>query len=497
MPFCALLHIFVGNQLIIAMLPNRLSIFFVLLLFLVSCSNKYETLGVIIHEDRLAEMAETTKVYGDIPNYNVSIKDAYRYVSSYKSFMDFEIEPVVYKQDTLMYICNHSDGWMIIAGDKRLQPEIAKGRNGKFNLSDLPEGIKVWLDSYAEDIYNTKQSSEIIENENTRFWEMYAPSNVVVNIPTKSEPEMKWYAIDYGPYILSTYTTDVVPHLVSVKWGQQEPWNTKCPIDATTGRRCVLGCTAVAVSQLLHYTNTYLGKPTRLYHNISCSVDTVYSKTANIGFSRSNLYSISSRWQDMALDYTAGTPGTEYAGDLMLDVGNRFGMKYSSSGSSAAVSSNLSNLYDYYGLDCYSSNYSSSTVLSSIHNNLPVLVTAYSERGGFLNLIYSRGHSWLIDGIRRETKEVYFLRQFEYSELWTHYSEVYDSFDDITRIYGITDPNDQVEVRHNTVSNDYLLMNWGYDGSWDEDLFNTYESADWPANNGNHQYKRKIYYGFN
>lgn len=472
------------------------SLFAFVILFFLSCSQEYGS----FHEEignNIIKHTSTTKVLGETINYSVSIKDAYKYASSYRLYTGFEIEPIVYKEDTLMYVCNHSDGWMIISGDKRLQPVIATGNAKRFDVDNLPDGIRVWLDSYAEDIYNCKNNKEPIENENTLFWEMFLSSKDLLYYQTKSGPEMKWYAIDYGPYVSSTSTTDIVPHLVSVKWGQESPWNSKCPIDASNGNRCVLGCAAVAVSQLLHYTNTYLGRPTRLYHTINCSIDTIYNATTNIGFSRSNLHSISSRWDDMALNKYGSSSGIEYAEDLMLDVGNRFAMKYSSSGSSTSIPAHLSDLRDYYDLNCSSGNYSSSTVMTSLNNSMPVLITAFSERGGFLNLGYRRGHGWLIDGIRRVTKNCYFIRQFEYSELWPHYTEVYDSFDEITSVYGITDPNQSVIVREYTSSNDYLLMNWGYNGEWDDDLFSPYENANWPANNGNHQYQRKIFYGFN
>lgn len=474
---------------------RHLTFLFFSLLCIVSCISTRDGFSEQYHysDDEIL-----TKSFNEYNPYRVSLKEANRYASSFQELSGFEIEPLVYKGDTLMYFCNHSGGWMIISGDKRTKPIIALGHSGRISLDDVPEGILAWIDSYAEDIYSMKNSS-IIENDNTKIWDMYSREQNPRDVVTKSdrwEPEMKWYAIDYGPYAISSNDVDIVPHLVSVEWGQQSPWYNECPWDASASVKCALGCIATAVAQLLHYTHYNLSKPNGLYHTVGCSVDTIYAKTSNIGFYRNNYISNSSRWDNMPTNAYGSPSAIEYAGDLMLDIGNRFGFKYSGTGSGVS-SPNFSVLTNYYGLNYSHGNYDRTIVLSNLNNGLPVLITAFSERGGFLNLVYSKGHAWLIDGIHRTTTSYYYWREFEYSENWTHYSEVYDSFDEITAIYGITDPTEGVYIPGYTSSVDYLLMNWGYDGTWNNDLYSTYEDVSWPANGGGHLYRRKIYYGFN
>ncbi len=59
------------------------------------------------------------------------------------------------------------------------------------------------------------------------------------------------------------YSTDhIVKPLVTAKWGQGDPWNRYCPVD-DSGRRALVGCVAVAMSQIMekwHWPEKGAGK---------------------------------------------------------------------------------------------------------------------------------------------------------------------------------------------------------------------------------------------
>ena len=45
---------------------------------------------------------------------------------------------------------------------------------------------------------------------------------------------------------------------------------------------------------------------------------------------------------------------------------------------------------------------------------------------------------------------------------------------------------------------DFLLMNWGYDGAYNDDYFSTYPSTAWTIyTDRNYEYDKTIYYDFN
>ena len=423
-------------------------------------------------------------------DFDVHLLAVKRFVELSYPCQSYRIQPLAVDTDTLLFVCNFDDGWIVVSGDKRTSPVLAEDSVGQLNLKDAPDGLFVWLDSIAEDVWYLKRDAPKIINKNVEFWDLiFCP--ISQYIPTKSGRSFKWYVVDSSP-VVSTTGYSFVPHLISTKWGQGSPWNSKCPIDTKVNKRCYLGCVATAVAQMLIYTHTFLSKPNRLYHNISCSKTTVYGNSYNIGFSRSNLVENSTRWLSMPIDSTGVSTSIAYAGDLMLDIGNRFGMYYSGSGSGADISSSA--MLNYYDLSYTYGDYNMIDVADNVGNDLPVIISAYSERG-FLGIGYSRGHEWLIDGIYLSTTSYTYTKSFVYSEDWAGHSEVYDTFEEIQAIYGVQYPSDTVE-RTVSINTTYWLMNWGYNGNYDSGHYGMAVTDEWNANGGSHQYNRKIYYDF-
>jgi len=431
-------------------------------------------------------------------SFDVTNEDAYRFSLAHHPNGKISIEPLSSGEDTLVYVCNFEpEGWMIISGDRRVSPIIAESNEGRFEINDLPDGLAIWLDSIADDLLSLKKDLSFGENEHTDFWKFFSTDKAQSGQITKSDSEMKWYVIEYGPYETTIIEdNDIVPHLILTKWGQGSPWNSKCPIDLSTSdnNRCYLGCIATAVGQLLTFTHNNLGKPNDMYHLTSCSKSTVNGSTHDIGFTRGLKVIDSYRWDLMPADSNSLAIKIGFAGDLMLDIGNRFGMKYSGSGSGAKMSSSA--MYNYYDINYSESSYNSSTVQLNLSDGLPVIVTAYSQKSGIIFPTYSRGHAWLIDGLHQTTRRYEFIKRFEYSENWYQYDECYDTFEEIQNVYGVSSPTDYYRF-YITNNYNYLLMNWGYDGDYDNAYYSTLSDAAWNANSGNHLYKRKIYYDFN
>lgn len=388
----------------------------------------------------------------DISKFFVSSEDASKFAKFHRPNEIYKIEPYIYQKDTLMYIVNYNEGWLVIAGDNRLNPVVAFSEKENLSTLSTNKNLMIWLDSYADEIKVFENNTIELENEYTKFWNNVFPNKSNNHSSIKSSPEYKWVVVSYT-YNDSYYST-IVPQLITTKWGQGAPWNTKLPMDTRNGSRCITGCVAVSIGQIVNYMHNFLGKPNALYHNISISTLAVNNPSTFIGFSRSNFVSNSTRWNMMATDTSNGN--TSYAGDLMLDVGNHVNMCYSGVESSTSI---VTQGFTAYNLACDSSSYDFQRVKTNLLNRKPINILAFSINGG---------HSCIIDGLAQYTIRYVTEKHFEYTENWMHESEYYNSFDEIRAKYHVNSEFDYIEEVYEQTPVEYLKMNWGYNGNGDD-----------------------------
>lgn len=133
------------------------------------------------------------------------------------------------------YVFNAKDdkGFVIVSGDDRTEKILGYCDHGSFDYENVPENMKRLLDQYAAQI-----------NQSDHF---AAPS-------TKGDG-------------------NIIPPLIKTKWGQDQPFNIKCP--KLDDEYCLPGSTAVALAQLMYYyrwPNAIFSIPSyhTATHNISC-----------------------------------------------------------------------------------------------------------------------------------------------------------------------------------------------------------------------------------
>jgi hypothetical protein len=405
--------------------------------------------------------------------FAVSLSDAKRYSELYKPGKPYSVTPYVEDRDTLLYLINYNEGWLVLSGDRRMNPVFAQDAQGFITMKD-ESACSFWLKQYAKDVLRIKMDEDHQDNEYTSIWKAISPEKD--GHKTRSEP--KW-VIREGMYNETSVFDAVVPVMLQTKWGQQAPWNNGYPLDTYFNKRCYVGCVAIAFSQVLYYWHNYAGVPTKLSHTISCN-STVYSGLTydgalnlvyNIGFSRSDETNNSTRWSDMALSASSGG-NTSYVGDFMLDIGNRVAMGYSGGGSGAYINYAAYVLSPYYGFSYVYGPYSESAVKNQLQNNRPVIVGGPSTNN-------SSRHAWVIDGRTIEYQYYSMFRYCEYSTDWGPNNEVYDTFEEAQAIYGFSAPYD-LRPFSRTFVIDRFHMNWGEDGVGDglyrcgEDHWNYY-----------------------
>ena len=489
---------------------------FLILLLSVSCSSiviEREDDGSHFDNRSLAVRSRSASETEDL--YFVSQRMAELFISSQKSNPRIVgIEPYEMEGVVCLYVINFENGYKIVSADTRTQPVLAACEEGVLHPGETDNpGVKVWLEDTADRIRFLKKYNPEVKEDYSDLWSPFR-SYDSGPIPTRAvndslffDEDLIWIRVVESS-VLTSYCNANQSALMTTKWGQGSPWNAAAPLDYVTGMRCVTGCAAVAVSQVLRYFNKKGSSPTDLWHTAYVSsttphfypifVDgnTYYQVFVTTTLTKSWYTSNSSRWGKMP-DTQTGSH-TEYVARLMLDIGNRVDMQYSQV-LSVVVPDTLNYTYSIPNLpQCgISSSYAPfhfPSAAMDIQSKKPVIISAYCDPAP------SGGHVWVMDGchdlcqIHTTTETFYCISPEDYYS----YSNIVDVYT-VGEMMSIN-PN----VYHGmqtTVSSTHtykdLHMNWGSDGDGDG-YYNMLNSDDWILPSGdttlNFLYERRMHY---
>lgn len=496
--------------------------FFILLLIYIICAcsviDSESFINLLSTDSTLITYTRSSITMDGLPDsydFNVSLSDAEFMASKYSSENKLqELLPYEYDGYTLFYVANYDKGYKVISGDKRTSIFLLESDEGRFEFRDDGEfdGPSFWLDDLAYDILLLKKGeAKVTDASNVLFWnsivgndDLRIPNQLLVMSDLDSidfdDPEHVWAIV---PVSENDYCYDevTVPHILTTKWGQRYPWNTYVPYSGAghdPSLHCPTGCCAVAMAQVIYYCHFNLGKPNWLYENAR-TIGTYNDPEDPIIFIQDSCTLNSIRWNEMEVNSDSVLIGyiSEYVGHLMADVGHRLGMTYSPDGSRAYITKNG---FNEFGVYCDSSYYNMNTVISSLRSNNPVVTTAYSEREwsfGFnhIGYHYSNGHSWVIDGLEAGVRE--HVTTYEWRRLSELSSNNYPLYSEEQMMY--IDPDVysgksfEESIRYTQY---YYKMNWGYDGSGDEERYGVNDSDSWEYSDDDYRYDKKIWYGF-
>lgn len=468
----------------------------VLTVLIYSCS--------ISETDRTFLLIENNEI--ESKDYSVGYNTVKRFTGQTKSVS--AIIPYEMDSDTLFYVVNSNDGWQIISNDQRTTPILASGKDDYLDpYSTDHNGIKVWMGMASDYVKAVKESPlDDEQKKNIMFWRAFpeialrAGSN---NHRTKSLRDSSDNGSYHWKMVVNTqlsgiYVTDYVPHLISTKWGQGYPWNEELPndyciIDGDSIQlgKCLTGCVAVSISQIMYYWHHTFGYPNRLYHDVSVNgwQQWLQFTQSNVSITTSNLNHYSTRWDDMP-QYSSGNH-TDYVGDLMLYIGKNVYMYYSSLSSVADINTNI---FQDNNMAFSSSLYHYPTISDCLDSSKPVIISAFPYGS-------NSGHIWIIDG---KLSRVY---TYQTSRIWYELDDgnIHGIVPEGTYYYTdeeahAIDPDiydGKTTYTYNSTSNNYLLMNWGYDGLYDDAEYSSF--VNWHPNNVNepiYSYDAHIYYNF-
>lgn len=292
------------------------------------------------------------------------------------------------KKVPYFYIFNYdSGGFSIVPADQRLEPTIAYGESGSFNLDSLPYGVVRWLNENAQLINhlratNAKQSATV----------NYLWSNAQCGPPSPLK------SANYAPCpplpCQSSTTSVTVGPLLTTKWDQGYGYNNYCPVlSGGPNGHTYTGCSTTAVAQVMYYWK--------------------YPSTYNWGA----MVTYSS-------DATAKLMGDIFPGTID---------SYDTGGSSCSNDYNMRHTFLNFGYQSASlagyvngitenGGYNYQTVVSNLKNRWPVILGAYNDYVNILGL-YSyptgSGHIWVCDGYT-STSVVDCESGMSYSTLYFH-----------------------------------------------------------------------------
>lgn len=266
------------------------------------------------------------------------------------------IRGVMSKTETpAYYVFNAEDelGYVIVSGDDNTDDILGYSMHGTFDLENVPENVKAWLQGYAEQI-------ALMEAYSTQ-------SN------DSRHDEEKW---------------DAITPMLSTKWNQNAPYNNKCPIDYDT--KSVTGCTATAMAQLMKYHE---------WPQDSCARIPGYT-TQTSQLRLPALLPIAFAWNEMkdAYSYSASEDESEAAAMLMRYCGQAIKSDYTKMSTGAYpfdVAYALEKYFDYDHniqhkyLHHYSISEWESIIYEELKANRPILHAGYSMGGG---------HAFVCDG---------------------------------------------------------------------------------------------------
>lgn len=257
-------------------------------------------------------------------------------------------------------------GFVIIAADDRVQTLLGYSDEGKFDMSDVPENMKVFLDAYQEQIGNAVEQSE----------------NSVEEMKTQIASDLQEHPI--------------ISELLTSEWGQRFPYNERCPIYSDS-LLVASGCVATAMAQVMYYWRWPVrGKGQHSYISRKCG----YELSAD--FSKS-VYD----WDAMTPTYNAesSAEADSAVARLILDCGISVDMNYNCNGKGLSEALPFVVPKSFVEYFCYDDSIKlkhrflytvrgwDELIYNELSNKRPVLYFALDSE-------FKNGHSFVIDGYR-------------------------------------------------------------------------------------------------
>ncbi len=144
-----------------------------------------------------------------------------------------------------LYIFNTADekGFVVISGTECVSPIIAYSTDGSFDPNNIPPNMMGWLNEQVQLIACAQNGHFEPLAEEKAAWKQLVNEEL--------------------PYFGTS--SKAITKLLTSTWNQEPLYNNMCPLDSY-GRRCVTGCVATAMAQIIYYWKyPYVGQNSYYY----------------------------------------------------------------------------------------------------------------------------------------------------------------------------------------------------------------------------------------
>lgn len=272
-----------------------------------------------------------------------------------------------------------NDHFVIVSGDERQEEVLGYSEAGQFHSDEIPCGLRTFLTQYKKEYEHLQlQGNSVALDEDG---ELMAESGEMT--------------VEGGEVTAATRaSTRAVSPLIKTTWGQGTNFNNYCPIDPKTKDRCITGCVATAMSQVMNYHKyPSKGQGSNAYTTKNRKID------QSMNFSK-----VSFDWSNMKNSYgsSSSSASVKAVSTLMHACGVSVFMEYTSTGSGANYSNSayaLVHNFKYnpntrmYVRSYYTSAAWEDIIQTELKAGRPILYCGFDDpesNGG--------GHAFVLDG---------------------------------------------------------------------------------------------------
>lgn len=211
-------------------------------------------------------------------------------------------------QPTVYVFSTENNGYMVLSADDQAEAMLAYGSN--FN-GEINPSMQWLLGEYSKEIESMRNN----------------PQSQIIKLPIVST---KTTAADKAP----------ISPLLTTKWDQSAPYNNMCP--EQNGVRCVSGCVATAMAQVIYYHRVPAG------NGIGTASYQWNDQTLTFDFANNSF-----DWENMLDVYTSSATQTQQdaVAKLMYACGVSVSMGYNAYGSGAYSEDIPMAMIEYFGFD--------------------------------------------------------------------------------------------------------------------------------------------------
>ena len=314
---------------------------------------KYRTYeeALAVAQDAIGLLGESSTTRSGKPR-TVNTSDVQYILNSSSTRLDDE-------PDTLMYVFNYEDnaGFAVVSANRATEELIAVTEQGNYVAGEETGngGFDLYMDMAEEYVLTAAEPLPFLDGDQ----EVLTEFRMFVDRDTAT----------IGP-------------LVSVRWGQDWPYNMACPV--YNGNPTKAGCVAIAIAQIM----TYYQHPNSFTVNYA---PTIYDQTLYWNLILEHRFTEDGELK--ACSQCSTTGGHHLIGSLIREIGQQVEMVYDVDESGCDSEMFARSALQHFGYSCgnYQA-YSSDVVSNSLINRKLVYM-----RGG---ISADDGHAWVIDGYR-------------------------------------------------------------------------------------------------